>query len=63
MSIVLAVVSIGLAVLIPFALGIGGAVSGLFVKGEEGGKSKGILVSVLGIALLVIMLAVNSIIK
>lgn len=48
-----------LAVLIPLALGAGGAVSVLMTKEDEKAKGKGLLVSLVGIAVFVIMLAVN----
>ena len=47
------------AILIPLALGIGGAVSGFFEKEDGDAKHKGLIVSLVGLALFVIMIAVN----
>ena len=50
-------------ILIPFALGAGGAVSELLPKENAASKNKGLLVSLVGIALFLIMIAVNCIMK
>ena len=52
-----------LAILIPFALSVGGAISGFLTNGNENSKSKGLLVSLVGIILFVIMIAVNCLVK
>lgn len=51
------------AILLPCALGIGGAISGLLSKGEKKPNSKAALVSIVGIGLFIIMIAVNTFVK
>lgn len=47
------------ALLIPSALGIGGAVSAFFSKDDEKANRKGLLISVVGIAVFIVMMIVN----
>ena len=51
------------AVLLPALLGIGGALWALFTKDDEKTRGKGFLISVVGIAVFIIMLAVNMFVK
>lgn len=51
------------AILLPFALGAGGAIFGLFTKENDTAKNKSLLVSVAGIVLFIIMIAVNCLMK
>lgn len=49
-----------LAILIPTAIGVGGAVASLFSGDGEKSYGKSLLVSVVGIILCIFMIAVNS---
>lgn len=51
------------AILIPSVLGIGGAISVLLSKGKEGSNGKSALVSLVGIGLFIVMIAVNAFVK
>lgn len=51
-----------IAILLPFTLSIGGALS-VFLTKDEGAGKKGILVSAIGILLFVVMLVVNCMMK
>lgn len=51
------------AILLPFALGVGGAIYGFFMKENENSKSKGLFVSIMGIVVFMIIIAVNCLIK
>lgn len=52
-----------IAILIPSAHGIGGAISGLLAKDNEKANGKTLLVSLVGIGLFIIMIAVNAFVK